>query len=125
MTHRLALTLSLGIAACGWLAVAQPVAEGARAAAAEQTQAAAPAQADQGAARGGGRGAARRKRVLAWADTRNGQAQHESVVARAGGHRAARLRVGHVGHVHPHRLAHHLEERRRRPTARPPAAARA
>ena len=34
----------LGIAACGWLAVAQPVAEEARAAAAEQTQAAAPAQ---------------------------------------------------------------------------------
>lgn len=38
----------------------------------------------QGAARGGGRGGGRaggvpRKRVLAWADTRNGQAQHESV----------------------------------------------
>src|SRR4249919_1745352 len=28
---------------------------------------------------GGGRGATGRKRVLAWADTRNGQAQHESV----------------------------------------------
>ena len=32
---------------------------------------------DQG--RGGRGGAAARKRVLAWADTRNGQAQHESV----------------------------------------------
>jgi uncharacterized protein len=80
MTHRLALTLSLGIAACAWLTVGQPVAEMARAATPEQTGVAGPAQtAEQGAARGGGRGGARRKRVLAWADTRNGQAQHESV----------------------------------------------
>ena len=46
-----------------------------------QAQAGAPpAQGRQGG-RGGGRagGASARKRVLAWADTRNGQAQHESV----------------------------------------------
>ena len=46
-----------------------------------QAQAGAPpAQGRQGG-RGGGRagGAPARKRVLAWADTRNGQAQHESV----------------------------------------------
>ena len=33
----------------------------------------------QGGGRGGGRGARVRKVVLAWADTRNGQAQHDSV----------------------------------------------
>ena len=30
-------------------------------------------------------------------------------VARAGDRRAARLRLGPLGHVHPHRLAHHLQ----------------
>ena len=40
----------------------------------------APAAGRQGGGRGGrGGGAPQRKRVLAWADTRNGQAQHESV----------------------------------------------
>jgi hypothetical protein len=38
----------------------------------------APAGGQRGA-RGGGRSAVQRKRVLAWADTRNGQAQHDSV----------------------------------------------
>jgi len=39
-----------------------------------------PPQGRQGGGRGGrGGGATARKRVLAWADTRNGQAQHESV----------------------------------------------
>src|SRR5690349_20984645 len=38
----------------------------------------APAGGRQGG-RGGRAGGAARKRVLAWADTRNGQAQHESV----------------------------------------------
>src|SRR5262245_59148006 len=40
--------------------------------------AAAPAQGRQGG-RGGRGGGVARKRVLAWADTRNGQAQHDSV----------------------------------------------
>ena len=49
--------------------------------AAVQGAPATPAQGRQGGGRGGGRGrgGAPRKRVLAWADTRNGQAQHESV----------------------------------------------
>jgi len=38
-----------------------------------------PAQGRQGGRGGRGGGGAARKRVLAWADTRNGQAQHESV----------------------------------------------
>ena len=43
-------------------------------------QGAAPAGRGQGGGRGGGRGGARpRKVVLAWADTRNGVAQHDSV----------------------------------------------
>jgi uncharacterized protein len=44
-----------------------------------QTAGTAPAQGRQGGGGRGGRGGAARKRVLAWADTRNGQAQHESV----------------------------------------------
>ena len=46
-----------------------------------QTAGTAPPQGRQGGGGRGGRGsgAAPRKRVLAWADTRNGQAQHESV----------------------------------------------
>ena len=46
-----------------------------------QTAGTPPPQARQGGGGRGGRGsaAAPRKRVLAWADTRNGQAQHESV----------------------------------------------
>ena len=48
--------------------------------AAVQGAPATPAQGRQGGGRGGrGGGGAPRKRVLAWADTRNGQAQHESV----------------------------------------------
>ena len=50
---------------------------------AQGTPSVAPGQPPQGRGqrgRGGGRGAARtRKAILAWADTRNGQAQHESV----------------------------------------------
>jgi type 1 glutamine amidotransferase len=63
LVKRLGLTL-LAVAICGGLVVAQ--------------------QPPQGGGRGqgrGGRGAAgpQRKRVLAWADTRNGVAQHESI----------------------------------------------
>ena len=58
MMRRLGLTIAIGITACGWLALAE--------------------QPRPGQASGGGRGASPRKRVLAWADTRNGQAQHES-----------------------------------------------
>mgnify|MGYP003694203635 CR=1 FL=1 len=47
-----------------------------------------------------------RKVVLAWADTRNGIAQHDSDVARARRHRASRLRVRRVRHLHPHRFEH-------------------
>jgi hypothetical protein len=61
-----------------------------------------------GRAAAAGRAAARAKRVLAWADTRNGQAQHESVGHALAVIEKARLRVGPVGHVHPHRLEHHF-----------------
>ena len=46
---------------------------------AQQGQAAGQAAGRQGGGRGGGRGARTRKVVLAWADTRNGVAQHDSV----------------------------------------------
>ena len=59
MRRRLGLTIAIGITVCGWLALAE--------------------QPRPGQARGGGRSASPRKRVLAWADTRNGQAQHESI----------------------------------------------
>jgi type 1 glutamine amidotransferase len=54
------VTVGLGLMLCGVLVFAQ---------------AAAPGQGGRGA----GRGAGQRKRVLAWADTRNGVAQHDSV----------------------------------------------
>ena len=57
-----------------------------------------------GAAAGGPAASAPKKHVLAWADVRNGY-QHESITPRAGHDRAAGLRVGAVGHQHPHRLA--------------------
>lgn len=76
----------MAVAACGFLALAQqapPAApatpQGRGGAAVGPVGAAAPARGQGG--RGGGRagGANARKRVLAWADTRNGAAQHESV----------------------------------------------
>jgi type 1 glutamine amidotransferase len=73
---RARFTVGAGLALCGVLTFAQqpppaapPQGRGATAAPA------APAQ----GGRGGGRGAGQRKRVLAWADTRNGVAQHDSV----------------------------------------------
>jgi type 1 glutamine amidotransferase len=73
---RARFAVGAGLALCGVLTFAQqpppaapPQGRGA---------AAAPAAPAQGG-RGAGRGAGQRKRVLAWADTRNGVAQHDSV----------------------------------------------
>jgi type 1 glutamine amidotransferase len=73
---RARFAVGVGLALCGVLTFAQqpppaapPQGRGATAA---------PAAAAQGG-RGAGRGAGQRKRVLAWADTRNGIAQHDSV----------------------------------------------
>ena len=77
---------SLAVVACGLLAFAQqappaqaPAAPGGPGAAVAPAAPGAPAPAGRQGGRGGGRGggAPARKRVLAWADTRNGQAQHE------------------------------------------------
>ena len=56
-----------------------------------------------------------RRRAGAQARARLGRHAQRSVAARIGQpcarrDRAARLRVGPVGHVHPHRLEHHLED---------------
>ena len=70
------------------------------------------------AAAGAGTGRARRRprRAGATAQSRSRVGRHAQRdraarigVARAGGHRASRLRIGVVRHVHPHRLEHHLE----------------
>ena len=74
--------VAIAVVSCGlWVVAGQPTGPGA---APQETTSAAPAgQRAQGGGqrgRGAGRGAARtRKAVLAWADTRNGQAQHDSV----------------------------------------------
>src|SRR6476646_5155301 len=76
---------SLAIVTCGLLAFAQqaPPAQTPAGPAGRGGAVAAPGAPDapaRGQGRGGrGGGAAARKRVLAWADTRNGQAQHDSV----------------------------------------------
>ena len=74
--------IACGVLVCaGWpLAGADQQTAGQNPAAVGQNaaQGAAPAQGRQGG-RGGRAGGVARKRVLAWADTRNGQAQHESV----------------------------------------------
>ncbi len=80
---RMGMTVAMGVVACGVLLVAQQ---------SSQDRPPRPGQAGRGATAGagdpargqrGGRGSARggvqRKRLLAWADTRNGVAQHESV----------------------------------------------
>jgi uncharacterized protein len=89
---------SLAIVTCGLLAFAQqaPPAQ-APAGPAGRGGAVAATGAPDAPARGQGRGgraggAAARKRVLAWADTRNGQAQHDSV-----GHAVATIE--HLGYV--------------------------
>ena len=75
MGHRVGLALVVTVAACSWLASAEPPPNQAPG---DPNTPAAQGR-GQGGARGGGRGASQRKRVLAWADTRNGQAQHDSV----------------------------------------------
>jgi type 1 glutamine amidotransferase len=71
---RARFTVGAGLALCGVLTFAQQPPP----ATPLQAATAAPAAAAQGG-RGAGRGAGQRKRVLAWADTRNGIAQHDSV----------------------------------------------
>ena len=62
-----------------WLFAQQPPAQGGQGAGQGQPQAG-RGQGPGGGGRGGGRGGARpRKTILAWADTRNGIAQHDSV----------------------------------------------
>ena len=61
---------------CGMVALAQPPAQPP---AGGTQQTAAPGAQGRGQGRGRGPAGPARKRVLAWADTRNGQAQHESV----------------------------------------------
>ncbi len=62
---------------CGVLALAQAPQQPPPAGGTQQT--AAPAGQGRGQGRGRGPAGPPRKRVLAWADTRNGQAQHESI----------------------------------------------
>jgi len=73
---RLAIGL-LAIALCGVLVLAQAPPQPQPAAAGQQN--AGPAGQGRGQGRGRGPAGPPRKRVLAWADTRNGQAQHESI----------------------------------------------
>src|SRR5215203_2065941 len=71
--------IALAVAASGFLAAAQQPAPPGQGNAVTAGQGTAPAQ-GRGQRGGRGRGAARvRKTILAWADTRNGQAQHDSV----------------------------------------------
>jgi len=70
---------AIAVLTCGVLALAQqtPPTQGGQQGTTVQGP---PAGGRQGGGRGGrGGGGPQRKRVLAWADTRNGQAQHESV----------------------------------------------
>ena len=70
-----AAVASLAVVVCGVLALAEPQTPPNTAAG----QTAAPAGQGRGQGRGRGPVGPPRKRLLAWADTRNGQAQHESV----------------------------------------------
>ena len=124
MRLRLARILSVGLAVCGLLVFARQAPQGQPLAAAERQEGAAgPAGArGQGVGRGNGAGTAQRKRVLAWADTRNGVAQHDSV-----GHALAIIeRLGYESggtrSSAPTRTS--FRRARKRPTARPPAADR-
>jgi type 1 glutamine amidotransferase len=72
------MRIGLALAICGALAFAQTPQRQAPPAGGTQ-QNAAPQGQGRGQGRGRGPAGPARKRVLAWADTRNGQAQHESV----------------------------------------------
>src|SRR6185436_17535180 len=71
------MRIGLALVICGALALAQAPQQPPPAGGTQQT--AAPGAQGRGQGRGRAGGAPARKRVLAWADTRNGQAQHESV----------------------------------------------
>ena len=75
--------ISTAFVACGFLALAEqtpaPQTAGGRGQGVVAADGAAPGAQGRGQGRGAGRGARTRKVVLAWADTRNGQAQHDSV----------------------------------------------
>ncbi len=77
-TLKLSLVGLVLVVSSTWLLAQQPPPPPAGAPQQGQGQAAGAAG-RQGGGRGGGRGARTRKVVLAWADTRNGQAQHDSV----------------------------------------------
>ena len=98
------------IVACGWLAFAEPLRPSL---AVEPAQGPTTTAAFQG--QRSGRRARRPRHGSAEASTRLGRyAQRPGPArihrARAGDHRAAWIRVGHVGHAHPHRLERHCEE---------------
>ena len=109
------------IAACGWLAFAEPLRPSLALEPAPGTAASTAVQGRGQGARGGGRGTIQRKRVLAWADTRNGQAQHESV-----GHALAVIeRLGYDSGMWDTFIrtdSNIIAKRRRRPTGRRRAA---
>src|SRR6185436_11935246 len=71
------MRIGLALVICGALALAQAPQQPPPAGGTQQT--AAPGAQGRGQGRGRGPAGVQRKRVLAWADTRNGQAQHESV----------------------------------------------
>jgi len=73
-------TVAIVVAASSvWLMAQQPPPPPAGAQQGQAAGQAPPAGRQGGGRQGGGRGARTRKVVLAWADTRNGQAQHDSV----------------------------------------------
>jgi hypothetical protein len=85
-TFRVGVTIAASLAVCAALTFAQQPPPGQTVPPQQAGRGAgvgpggAPAQGrGQGGGRGGPRAVGQRKRILAWADTRNGQAQHESV----------------------------------------------
>src|SRR5262245_9674776 len=80
MTHARFGFCAIALTVWGWLAFAQQSPQPAPGESGQAGSAQGQAQGAGQRGRGAGRGGARtRKAVLAWADTRNGQAQHDSV----------------------------------------------